>query len=174
MTQTKYSKLIRSEPLSPPSTQLSSPASRIEICHIGPIEEVELMHECSGFLGSTSFSATIPHGDLTADAKGVISQNPLISTSDTGVRNSAHFRLGVKVLSQLPSEQACQSLLDRYLSRMNEVSFHKPTIQFSLKAFWMTFGTQLKVTAKLGILQKVATVIFRNGSVPLKGKDDAS
>jgi hypothetical protein len=84
---------------------------------MGPIDEAETMHECSGFLGSTSFSATIPRGDLTAVAERVISQTPLISTSDNGVSNSAHFRLGVKILSQLPSEQACQFLLDRYLSK---------------------------------------------------------
>ena len=171
MTQTKDQNISFSQPLSLPSTQLSTPASQVEICSIDPVEP-EPLHECSGFLGSTSFSATIPQGDLTTDPES-ITQNPLIAAPYNVASSSAHFQLGVKILSQLPSEEACQYLLGRYLSKRNEVSFHKPSLQFSLKAFWKTFGYKLGIpNTKPSNLEAVASAIFQNESSPLKGSDN--
>jgi hypothetical protein len=117
MTQTRQAKSADSMPLSHPSTHLSSPASRIEICHLNPTNEPEHISQSHGFLGSTSFSATIQHGDLTGQSEHQTVQEALVSGYIDGMSNSAHFQLGLKTVSQLPNEQACHALLEWYMDQ---------------------------------------------------------
>lgn len=175
MTQTIPSKLSSSKPLSPPSIQLSSPTSRIEICHFGTSDELEPISESHGFLGSTSFSATIQHGNLTEESEGQSVQEALVSGYTSEISSSAHLQLAIKVLRQLPTEQTCHCLLDWYMTNLAEMGFHEASIRVSLEALWSTFGKLLSDPRSSTDLHSLAKTIFRNASVPLKleGPEDA-
>lgn len=168
MTQPKSPKASSSNLLSPAPTQLTSPASRLEICHLDPADEPEPISETHGFLGSTSFSATIQHGHLTEeDTEGLKFTGYLGDGYKNGANDSGYFQLGLKVLKQLPNEKACHTLFNFYHAGKLEVSFHEPSVKYCLAALWSTFGNQLRKRTP-SELQDLASVLFRNTSRPLK------
>jgi hypothetical protein len=168
MTQIKSLRDTRFKPLSPTSSQLTSPASRIEICDPNPAGEPKPISETHGFLGQTSFSATIHHGHLgEEDTEGLKFTGYLSEAYKNGTSDSGYFQLGLKVLKQLPNEKGCHTLLNFYHAGKFEMSFHQPSVKYSLVALWSTFRNHLQKRTSTE-LQSVASVLFRNTSRPLK------
>lgn len=122
--------------------------------------------ETSGFLGPTSFAATVQHGDLE-DPKAGSEAKP-----GMGVVDSDQLRLGVQVLMALPTEQACHDLLEWYLDTVVVVASHKLTRRLTLKAFWHSYGHLLQNQRNKGDLENIARELFHNGSISLKQIDD--
>lgn len=122
--------------------------------------------ETSGYLGPTSFAATVQHGDLDDPKVGSEAK------SGMGVVDSDQLRLGVQVLMALPTEQACHDLLEWYLDTVVVVASHKLTRRLTLKAFWHSYGHLLQGQRNRGDLEIIARELFHNGSVSLKQIDD--
>ena len=174
MTQMKSSSRPVPTPLSPPPTQLSSPAFRVGICLLEPADVPLPISDTHGFLGSTSFSATIRHGHLVEeDFEGLKLKDSFGEGYQNHSIDSKYFQLGLKVLQQLPSEKACHILLDYYYSSKSaEVGFQsKRGMKHCLSALWSTFGENLR-SPKCD-LKCVAHVIFCNSSQPVKLDDEA-
>jgi hypothetical protein len=169
MTQKESTRAATSQFLSPPPTQLTSPASLVEMRHLDPADEPSPISQTHGFLGSTSFTATMCIHDekLTEeDAKGLNFKDTLGDGYQNGTIDSVHFQLGLKVLRQLPDEKACHDLLDYHHSgsRTEMVYQSQTSVKFCLEELWSTFGNDLRRAE----IRCVAHLIFRNASRPVK------
>ncbi|KAE9370015.1 hypothetical protein N431DRAFT_344468 [Stipitochalara longipes BDJ] len=108
----------------------------------------------SGFLGQTSFSATI-HGcddescDECEDVDPTFEMDP------------AEVAMGMNVLRVLPGHGDCQTVLKKYLAGPGEVGFLKPTIQILLDSLFDTYGSYLKQQREDYQLEKVSEAITR-------------
>jgi hypothetical protein len=122
--------------------------------------------EISGFLGPTSFSATVQH-DTFQDPKAGSDSN-----LDMDVAKPDQVRVGVQVLMKLPSEEACHNLLEWYLDNVVVVGSHKLTRRLTLKAFWLSYGHLLRGQRKKVELEGIVKELLRNGSLALKQIDD--
>ena len=129
-----------------------------------PTREVAESHS-PGFLGSTSFVATI-RANSGAEEPG----QDEASSSDHIDKKS--LDLGVKALMFFPNRRACFELNKCYMESY-ETGFHKPTIYGALQAFWDTFGARMEEPRKLGDIQEIATELTFNGRKPLERPDDS-
>ncbi|CZR70092.1 uncharacterized protein PAC_19993 [Phialocephala subalpina] len=163
MTKSKRTAEAASKLPSHTLVQVSSPASCVEIRRIGSHHESKLSSESSGFLGPTSFSATVQHDSLAEEPKVVSDSNP---------EKPVQLRLGVQVLMQLPGEEACQSLLEWYLDNVVVVGAHKLSRRLTLKALWLSYGHLLRGQRNKVDLEIVVKELLRNESIPLKQIDD--
>jgi hypothetical protein len=141
-----------------PSSPLSTPISgrgggRIRACP-------------SGFLGSTSFSATISeHEDEAA--------NDAEESEARTVMDPASITMGVNVLKVLPSRVDCQNLLGRYLESPGEVDFLKPSMKNVLDSLFATYQPYLREPRNDSELEKLSEVITRSSAVLFVPPEDA-
>jgi hypothetical protein len=123
----------------------------------------------SGFLGSTSFSATIHAHEAEASDNefGEIDAVPNIDL--------VQIAMGLNVLKVLPGHDDCQSLLKRYLDGPGEVGFLTPSIQNVLDALFATspYREYLKEPREDHYLENLSEDICRRGVEGLVLPDDA-
>jgi hypothetical protein len=120
----------------------------------------------SGFLGSTSFSATInEHEDEAA--------NDAEESDARTVMDPASIEMGVNVLKALPSRVDCQNLLGRYLESPCEVGFLKPSIKNVLNSLFATYQPYLREPREDSELEKLSEVITRSSTVLFIPPEDA-
>jgi hypothetical protein len=123
----------------------------------------------SGFLGSTSFSATIH--DHEADA----SDNEFGEMDAVPNIDLVQIAMGRNILKVLPGHDDCQSLLKRYLDGPGEVGFLKASIQKVLDALFATspYRRYLKEPRKDHYLGNLSEDICRRSVEGLVLPDDA-
>lgn len=167
LTASKRTTTVASKMHSHTLAHVSSPASGLEFSLLSSQHESKLSSEPSGFLGPTSFSATVQHDSLAEEVKVVSESNPEI-----GVEKLVQLQLGVQVLIQLPGEEACHNLLDWYLDNVVVVGAHKLSRRLTLKALWSSYGNLLRSPRNKADLEIVAKDFLRNESIPLKQIDD--
>lgn len=126
-----------------------------------------------GFLGSTSFVATIQAGPDTEDLPGI---NKSIGDDMTpaGDVDRKSLDLGLKVLTRIPTRELCIAFLEYYLVTYAQKGFPKPCIKISMQQFWATFGSRFREPRKVTDLEMTAMQISRNGSRPVERPDDAT
>jgi hypothetical protein len=122
----------------------------------------------SGFLGSTSFSATIhDHEDNSSDNEcGEMDTVPDI--------DPVQIVMGLNILKVLPGYDDCQSLLKRYLDGPGEVGFFKPSLQKVLDSLFATYQHFLSEPRKEYELERLSEEICRSLVVKLVLPDDAA
>jgi hypothetical protein len=167
MTNSKRTTTVASQLPSHTLAQVSDSASPTGIRRLGSHHEPQSSSESLGFLGPTSFSATVQHDSLAEEPKGVSDFNPEIN-----VEKGVQLRLGVQVLMQLPGEEACHNLLEWYLDNVVVVGAHKLSRRLTLKELWLSYGNLLRGQRNAGDLEIIAKNILRNESIPLKQIDD--
>jgi hypothetical protein len=136
--------------------------------------------QSTAFFGPTSFSATfLEHGNnfvaevgITGDPGNVLSPNSTTPTSVNVYKQTLRLSLGVKSLSQFPTQATCEKLMETYTAKGIEYAFHQPTILYCMKSFWATFGHSLKHPGKVEKLQDIAQLLTRNSSQPLEDAED--
>ena len=163
MAKSKRTTAVASKMPSNTLAQDSGSISCVDIRGTGARHE----SESSGFLGPTSFSATVQHDALAEEPKGVSDSNVHID-----VEKPVKLRTGVQVLMQLPGEEACQSLMEWYLDNVVVVGAHKLSRRLTLNALWLTYGHLLRGQRNVADLEIIARDIFRNGSISFKQIDD--
>ena len=109
----------------------------------------------SGFLGQTSFSATIhdPDDDESCDEREY--------TDPMSAINPAEVAMGMSVLRVLPRYDDCQTVLKTYLCRPGEVGFLKSSMQNVLDSLFDTYGSHLREPRTDHDLEKVSEAITR-------------
>jgi len=145
---------VEISPYNPFSTPISGRgAGRIRACP-------------SGFLGSTSFSATInEHEDEAA--------NDAEESEARTVMDPASIAMGVNILKVLPSRVDCQNLLGRYLESPGEVDFLKPSMKNMLDSLFATYQPYLREPRKDSELEKLSEAITRSSAVLFIPPEDA-
>jgi hypothetical protein len=118
-----------------------------------------------GFLGSTSFVATIRANSGAEDADP---DEMMLS----GNIDKKSLELGIKALMSFPNREASFALNKWYLESYTQMGFHKPTIYVSLQAFWDTFGSLLDEPRKVENMENIATVLSFNGRKSIERPDD--
>lgn len=126
----------------------------------------------AGYLGSTSFSATLQQGHLTEEPD-FIPDSSYSSSADNDYTDPKTQALGLKVLSGFPDKETSFRLLEWYSTSHCQVGFHKPSTRSSLQLFWSTFGSELCEPRKIPNLERIGSLINRNGKVLLERPDDA-
>jgi Fungal Zn(2)-Cys(6) binuclear cluster domain len=148
-------------------SQVSNPAFGVEI-RVGPRHDSKWSSfESSGFLGPTSFSATVQHDSLGDEPKIASDAN-----AEMDVEKAEQLRIGVQVLMRLPEEEACQVLMEWYLDNVVVVGVHKLSRRMTLKALWLAYGHLLRGQRNAVELEVIARDVLRNGRVSLKQVDD--
>ncbi|PQE22027.1 fungal specific transcription factor protein [Rutstroemia sp. NJR-2017a BBW] len=89
-----------------------------------------------------------------------------------GDKQTLRLSLGVKILSQLPTQATCEELMETYKAKGLEYAFHQPTILYCMKSLWTTFGHNLKHPRKVEKLQDIAQLLTRNTTQPLEDAED--
>ncbi|RFU31068.1 hypothetical protein B7463_g5296, partial [Scytalidium lignicola] len=143
---------------------VSGPASCTEISPVSSRHESKWSSEGSGFLGPTSFSATVQHDSLAEEPKVVTN-----SSTEIDVDKPVQLQTGVQVLMQLPGEEECQSLMEWYLDNVVVVGAHKLSRRLTLKALWLSYRNLLRGQRDAVDLE---IEVSENGSIPLKQIDD--
>jgi hypothetical protein len=122
----------------------------------------------SGFLGSTSFSATIhDHEDDAA------SSNDAEEAKFANDMDPSQIAMGVNVLRILPGRGDCQKLLGRYMDSPGEVGFLKPSIKNVLDSLFATYQSYLREPRRDGDLEKLSEVITRSSASIFIPPEDA-
>lgn len=121
----------------------------------------------SGFLGQTSFSATIhDHEDDSSNDCGDMDPLPDM--------DPIHVTMGVGVLKVLPSYNDCQSWLKRYLDGPGDVGFLKPAIPNVLDKLFSTYQDNLREPRKEYELEKMSEAITRSSATVLVLPNDGA
>jgi hypothetical protein len=165
MTESKRPTTVASK--LPSHTLAQVPASCVEIRRVASRHESKWSSESSGFLGPTSFSATVEHASLAEEPKVMLDSN-----AEIDVEKPVQLRMGVQVLMQLPGEEACHNLMEWYLDNVVVVGAHKPSRRLTLKALWLSYGHLLRGQRNAANLETIAKDVLRNQSIPLKQIDD--
>ncbi|PQE15132.1 fungal specific transcription factor protein [Rutstroemia sp. NJR-2017a BVV2] len=139
----------------------------------------------AAFFGPTSFSASflehgndfVAEGEITGDAGSMLSPNSNLTTPTSvnvypSDKQTLRLSLGVKILSQLPTQATCEELMETYTAKGIEYAFHQPTVLYCMKSFWATFGHNLKHPRKVEKLQDIAQLLTRNTSQSLEDAED--
>ena len=101
----------------------------------------------AGFLGPTSYSAifsehqsqlNVDLGDWSKDSGDKDGNS--ISTVSGHSKDLCSIDLGVRALQQLPSEDNCEKLLDRFFRVMDYAALHEPTVRYAHQSFWSRYG----------------------------------
>jgi len=121
--------------------------------------------ESPGFLGSTSFSATIQQNSVVEEPLGIVGEND--------IHNQKSYETGIKVLSRFPKKEVSVRLNDWYLSTHLQPGFHKPTIKACLVDFWVAFGSEMRDPRKAADLERMSVLITKNGRTGLPSNDDS-
>ncbi|KAF7894168.1 hypothetical protein EAF00_007682 [Botryotinia globosa] len=135
-----------------------------------------------GFYGPTSFSAPFldnenglvsdvdDEGEATFSAAS-ITMPPTLSIVTNG-QQTAELSLGMRVLSQIPDQITCESLMENYTLKSIEYAFHKPTILHCMKSLWSTFGQSLRHPRRPERLREVAYSLSKNTSTEFPDAED--
>ncbi|TGO55360.1 hypothetical protein BCON_0093g00330 [Botryotinia convoluta] len=135
-----------------------------------------------GFYGPTSFSAPFLDNEngLVSDvddegectlSPGSITTPPTLSIVTNG-QQTAEISLGMRILSQLPDQVTCESLMENYTLKSIEYAFHKPTILHCMKSSWFTFGQSLRHPRRPERLKEVVYLLSKNTSTEFPEADD--
>lgn len=101
----------------------------------------------AGFLGPTSYSAIFSEhqsqldvdlGDWSRDSGD--KDDSFISTVSRPSKDLCSIDLGVRALQQLPSQDNCEKLLDRFFRVMDYAALHEPTVRYAHRSFWSRYG----------------------------------
>jgi hypothetical protein len=122
----------------------------------------------SGFLGSTSFSATIhDHED------DVASSNDAEEAKFANDMDPVQVAMGVNVLRVLPGREDCQKLVSRYMDSPGEVGFLKLSIKNVLDSLFATYQPYLRESRKDSELEKLSEAITRSSAAIFIPPEDA-
>ncbi|TGO28088.1 hypothetical protein BPAE_0032g00310 [Botrytis paeoniae] len=146
------------------------------------IDHAAASRKVFGFYGPTSFSAPFldnEHGLVSdvddegesAFSSGSITTPPTLSIVTNG-QQSTEISLGMRILSQLPDQATCESLMENYTLKSIEYAFHKPTILHCMKSLWSTFGQSLRHPRKPERLKEVVYLLSKNTSTEFPEADD--
>lgn len=146
------------------------------------IDHAAASRKVLGFYGPTSFSAPFldnenglisdvdDEGEGTFSA-GSITTPPTLSIVTNG-QQTAEISLGMRILSQLPDQNTCESLMENYTLKSIEYAFHKPTILHCMKSLWSTFGQSLRHPRRSERLREVAYLLSKNTSTEFPDAED--
>ncbi|KAF7942510.1 hypothetical protein EAE99_000560 [Botrytis elliptica] len=146
------------------------------------IDHAAASRKVPGFYGPTSFSAPFldnenglvsdvdDEGECTFSA-GAIMTPPALSIVTNG-QQTAEISLGMRILSQLPDQVTCESLMENYTLKSIEYAFHKPTILHCMKSLWSTFGQSLRHPRRPERLREVAYLLSKNTSTEFPDAED--
>jgi len=123
----------------------------------------------SGFLGQTSFSATIHVHDGDDDESCDECEN----SNSIYAMDPAEVTMGLNVLRVLPGYDDCQTVLKKYLEGPCEVGFLKPSIQNVLDSLFVTYGSRLKEPRTDSELEEMSEAITRKSVEVLVLSDSA-
>ncbi|KAF7959513.1 hypothetical protein EAE96_001129 [Botrytis aclada] len=146
------------------------------------IDHATASRKISGFYGPTSFSAPFLDNEngLVSDvddegeralSPGSITTPPTPSIVTNG-QQTAEITLGMRILSQLPDQITCESLMENYTLKSIEYAFHKPTILYCMKSLWSTFGQSLRNPRRPERLREVAYLLSKNTSTEFPEAED--
>ena len=123
----------------------------------------------AGFLGPTSYSAIFSEhqsqldvdlGDWSRDSGN--NDDNCISTVSGPSKDLCSIDLGVRALQQLPSQDNCEKLLDRFFRVMDHTALHEPTIRYAHRSFWSRYGGCL-ASGKRSRLAGISEELCNNG-----------
>ena len=124
------------------------------------------------FLGPTSYSAVFRENsesigeNVLESGKGVHrdglgpSEDGICSTIEDPTDHRNGLSLGVRILSQFPSKELSERLLDRHF-RVCDVALHEPTMKYCLESIWATYGGSLQEPRKPESLAAMAEELCR-------------
>ncbi|KAM0135601.1 hypothetical protein ACHAO1_004955 [Botrytis cinerea] len=146
------------------------------------IDHTATSRKVFGFYGPTSFSAPFLDNEngLVSDvddegectfSPGSITTPPALSIVTNG-QQTAEISLGMRILSQLPDQVTCESLMEHYTLKSIEYAFHKPTILHCMKSLWSTFGSSLRHPRKPERLREIAYLLSKNTSTEFPDAED--
>ncbi|KAM0163633.1 hypothetical protein ACHAPG_001159 [Botrytis cinerea] len=146
------------------------------------IDHAATSRKVFGFYGPTSFSAPFLDNEngLVSDvddegectfSPGSITTPPALSIVTNG-QQTAEISLGMRILSQLPDQVTCESLMEHYTLKSIEYAFHKPTILHCMKSLWSTFGSSLRHPRKPERLREIAYLLSKNTSTEFPDAED--
>ncbi|KAM0125015.1 hypothetical protein ACHAPC_001270 [Botrytis cinerea] len=146
------------------------------------IDHTATSRKVFGFYGPTSFSAPFLDNEngLVSDvddegectfSPGSITTPPALSIVTNG-QQTAEISLGMRILSQLPDQVTCESLMEHYTLKSIEYAFHKPTILHCMKSLWSTFGSSLRHPRKPERLREIAYLLSKNTSTEFPEAED--
>ncbi|KAM0316392.1 hypothetical protein ACHAO8_003173 [Botrytis cinerea] len=146
------------------------------------IDHAATSRKVFGFYGPTSFSAPFLDNEngLVSDvddegectfSPGSITTPPALSIVTNG-QQTAEISLGMRILSQLPDQVTCESLMEHYTLKSIEYAFHKPTILHCMKSLWSTFGSSLRHPRKPERLREIAYLLSKNTSTEFPEAED--
>jgi hypothetical protein len=87
-------------------------------------------------------------------------------------QGSPRVALGVKVLRGLPDKATFNFLMEWYLKKCYECSFHKPSVIKIANSFWKTWGKQLKEPRRLDDLEAISSLVCKNNETALPEFND--
>lgn len=127
----------------------------------------ERCKKTSGYLGSTSFSATIQQADPNEGEMEVddeVEENTLV--------DPAERLMALRILRALPDERTCQVLMKFYNKLTTGIGMSKVTLQFILDALWTAFRPFLKGSRTDADMERLASIISRNSVGPIDEPED--
>ncbi|KUJ21517.1 uncharacterized protein LY89DRAFT_729037 [Mollisia scopiformis] len=124
--------------------------------------------EISGFLGSTSYSATLQHPELHPDEGNINVQAEKVNLDPRDIAT------GIHILKYLPDENTCQVFLDLYLQNtVGIIGLPKRSMKTILGSIF-TFGSSLNYPYDDEKLAAVSSQIIENGQATTDEPDDAN
>lgn len=117
----------------------------------------ERCKKTSGYLGSTSFSATIQQADPNEGEMEVdyeVEENTLV--------DPAERLMALQILKAIPDERTCHVLMKFYNKFTTGIGVSKVTLQFILDALWTAFRPFLKGSRTDADMDRLASIISRN------------
>lgn len=113
-----------------------------------------------GYLGLTSYSATLRHSELQASVNSTDDDGD----SDMPKLDAREVALGVEVLRYLPDERTCNILLEFYVTQtVGLIGMPKSVMRHILASMFSNFGTSLSLPRSELELEKVSRKISEMG-----------
>jgi hypothetical protein len=126
----------------------------------------EKFKDASGYLGLTSFNATINENDQNEE---------VLEEGETALLDhmTSPDPTTLQILRAIPDESTCTLLMDCYNKYTNGIPIPGVVLEYTLDTFWSAFRPFLKHGRKESDLQRAAEIIIKNGQYPLHEADDS-
>ena len=123
----------------------------------------------AGFLGPTSYSAIFSEhqsqldvdlGDWSRDSGD--KDDNVTSTASSLSKDLCNIEHGIRALQQLPNQDNCEKLLNRFFRVMDYAALHEPTVRYAHRSFWSRYGGCL-ASGKRSRLACISEELCNNG-----------
>jgi hypothetical protein len=129
----------------------------------------ERFKETSGFLGSTSFSATIQQADQNEEEMEVE-----IETDENAFVDPAGRLMAFQILRSIPDEVTCRVLMKQYNANIVGIGISRLTLTYILDSLWNAFRPSLEDPRNESDLERLVSIISKNSQGPLTEPEDAN